>query len=235
MSKPNPFRCFKTSPEIIRLAVMLYTRFPLSLRNVEDLLHERGVNVSHETIRFWWHRFGPIFATEIRRKRIDKLRTFSNWRWHVDEVFVKINGERHYLWRAVDHEGEVLEAVVTKRRNKRAALKFLRKLMRRYGRPLEIVTDRLPSYRAALRELGGSDLQSTGRWSNNRAENSHLRLRRRERAMLRFRRMRSLQTFAAVHSSVHNHFNQERSLSSRNIFKLQRTAALDEWRQLCAA
>ena len=103
-----------------------------------------------------------MFAAETRRKRTDKLRAFSNWRWHVDEVFVKINGERHYLWRAVDHEGEVLEAVVTKRRNKKAALKFLRKLMRRYGRPQEIVTDRLPSYRAALRELGSSDLQSTG-------------------------------------------------------------------------
>jgi len=235
MTKPNPFRCFKTSPEVIRLAVMLYIRFPLSLRNVEDLLHERGIDVSHETIRFWWHRFGPMFAAEIRRKRIDKLRAFSNWRWHVDEVFVKINGERHYLWRAVDHEGEVLEAVVTKRRNKKAALKFLRKLMRRYGRPQEIVTDRLPSYRAALRELGGSDIQSTGRWLNNRVENSHLPLRRRERAMLRFRRMRSLQKFAAVHASVSNHFNQERSLSSRHIFKVNRTAALEEWRKLGAA
>ncbi|MBK0401298.1 IS6 family transposase, partial [Limibaculum sp. M0105] len=205
------------------------------LRNVEDLLHERGIDVSHETIRFWWHRFGPMFAAEIRRRRIDRLRAFSNCRWHVDEVFVKINGERHYLWRAVDHEGEMLEAIVTKRRNKKSALKFLRKLMRRYGRSQEIVTDRLPSYRAALRELGGEDLQSTGRWLNNRVENSHLPLRRRERAMLRFRRMRSLQTFAAVHSSVHNHFNQERSLSSRNIFKLKRTAALEEWRQLCSA
>ena len=235
MSKPNPFRYFKTSPEIIRLAVMMYVRFPLSLRNVEDLLHERGIEVSHETVRFWWHRFGPMFAAEIRRKRVERMRTFSNWRWHVDEVFVKINGERHYLWRAVDHEGEVLEAVVTKRRNKKAALKFLRKLMRRYGRPDEIVTDRLPSYPAALRELGGSDLQSTGRWLNNRVENSHLPLRRRERAMLRFRRMRSLQLFAAVHASVHNHFNQERNLSSRNIFKLNRAAALAEWRQLGAA
>jgi len=235
MTKPNPFRCFKTSPEVIRLAVMLYIRFPLSLRNVEDLLHERGIDVSHETIRFWSHRFGPMFAAEIRRKRIDKLRAFSNWRWHVDEVFVKINGERHYLWRAVDHEGEVLEAVVTKRRNKKAALKFFRKLMRRYGRPQQIVTDRLPSYRAALRELGGSDLQAMGRWLNNRAENSHLPLRRRERAMLRFRRMRSLQTFAAVHASVHNHFNQERSLSSKDTFKVNCAAALAEWRQLGAA
>jgi len=235
MSKRSPFKYFKTSPEIIRLAVMMYLRFPLSLRNVEDLLHERGIDVSHEAIRFWWHRFGPMFATEIKKRRIDRLRAFSNWRWHLDEVFVRINGERHYLWRAVDHEGEVLEAVVTKRRNKKAALKFLRKLMRRYGRPREIVTDRLPSYRAALRELGGLDLQSTGRWLNNRVENSHLPFRRRERAMLRFRRMRSLQMFAAVHSSVHNHFNQERSLSSRQIFKLNRAAALAEWRQLCSA
>ena len=213
----------------------MYVRFPLSLRNVEDLLHERGIEISHETVRFWWNRFGPLLAAEIRQKRVDRMRAFSSWRWHVDEVFVKINGERHYLWRAVDHEGEVLEAVVTKRRNKKAALRFLRKLMRRYGQPDWIVTDRLPSYRAALKELRATDLQLTGRWLNNRVENSHLPLRRRERAMLRFRRMRSLQTFAAVHSSVYNHFNQERSLTSRPIFKLTRTAALDEWRQLCSA
>jgi putative transposase len=235
MSRSNPFRYFKTSPEIIRLAVMMYVRFPLSLRNVEDLLHERGIEISHETVSFWWNRFGPMFAAEIRRKRIDRMRAFSSWRWHVDEVFVKINGERHYLWRAVDHEGEVLEAVVTKRRNKRAALKFLRKLMRRYGQPSQIVTDRFPSYRAALRDLGATDLQATGRWLNNRVENSHLPLRRRERAMQCFRRMRSLQKFAAVHSSVHNHFNQERHLYSRDNFKLNRAAALAEWRQLGAA
>ena len=235
MSKSNPFKGFHSSPEIIRLAVMMYVRFPLSLRNVEDLLHERGIDISHETVRFWWTRFGPMFAAEIRRKRVDRMRAFSNWRWHVDEVFVKINGERHYLWRAVDHEGEVLEAVVTKRRNKKAALKFLRKLMRRYGQPEKIVTDRLPSYRAAMKEIGAADLQATGRWLNNRVENSHLPLRRRERAMLRFRRMRSLQTFAAVHSSVHNHFNQERHLYSRDNFKLNRAAALAEWRQLGGA
>jgi putative transposase len=205
------------------------------LRNVEDLLHERGIEISHETVRYWWNRFGPVFASEIRRKRVQQLRAFSKWQWHVDEVFVKINGERHYLWRAVDHEGEVLESVVTKRRNKRAALKMLRKLMRRYGKPEVLVTDRLPSYRAALRELGCGDLQSCGRWLNNRAENSHLPFRRRERAMQRFRRMRSLQKFAAVHSSVFNHFNQDRSLSSRDIFKLNRTAALAEWRQLGVA
>ena len=235
MNRRSPFRYFKTSPEIIRLAVMMYVRFPLSLRNVEDLLHERGIDISHETVRFWWNRFGPMFAAEIRRKRVDRMRAGPQWRWHVDEVFVKINGERHYLWRAVDHEGEVLEAFVTKKRDRKAALKFLRKLMKRYGRPKAIVTDRLRSYGAALRDLGGSDLQVTGRWLNNRAENSHLPFRRRERAMLRFRRMRSLQKFAAVHSSVLNHFNLERHLYSRANFKLNRTAALAEWRQLGAA
>ena len=130
------------------------------------------------------------------------MRAFSGWRWHLDEMFVKINGEGHYLWRAVDQEGEVLEAFVSKKRDRAAALKFLRKLMKRYGRPDAIITDRLRSYRAALRELGGSGLQQAGRWLNNRAEDSHLPFRRREHAMLRFRRMQSLQKFATVHSSV---------------------------------
>ncbi len=97
MTQRSPFRYFKTSPEIVRLAVIIYVRLPLSLRNVEDLLHERGVEISHETVRFWWNRFGPMFATEIRKKRVHQLRAFSNWQWHLDEVFVKINGETHYL------------------------------------------------------------------------------------------------------------------------------------------
>ena len=155
-------------------------------------------------------------------------------RWHLDEVFVKINGVQHYLWRAVDHEGEVLEAYVTKTRDKAAALKFLKKLMKRHGRPEELVTDGLRSYGAALKEIGAEDRQVTGRWENNRAENSHQPFRRRERAMLRFRRMHSLQKFASVHSSVHNLFNTERSLTSRNTYKLNRAAALAEWRALCA-
>ncbi len=127
MTKRSPFRYSKTSPEIIRLAVMMYVRFPLSLRNVEDLLHERGIEISHETVRFWWNRFGPMFAAEIRRHRVSRLHAFSNWQWHLDEVFVKINGETHYLWRAVDQESEVLESYVTKCRDRKAALKFLRK------------------------------------------------------------------------------------------------------------
>uniref|UniRef100_UPI003B5169B7 IS6 family transposase n=1 Tax=Roseovarius indicus TaxID=540747 RepID=UPI003B5169B7 len=235
MSKPNPFRYFRTSREVIRLAVMMYVRFPLSLRNVEDLLHERGIDVGHESVRFWWMRFGPLFASEIRKARIQRMRSYSNWQWHLDEVFVKINGERHYLWRAVDHEGEVLESFVTKTRDKKAALKFLKKAMRRCGRPEKIVTDKLRSYGAALKEIGAADRQETGRWLNNRAENSHLPLRRRERAMSRFRRMRSLQKFAAVHSSIHNLFNAERSLTSRANFKRNRAVALAEWRNLGTA
>ena len=175
-----------------------------------------------------------MFAAEIRKRRIAGMKS-SRWCWHLDEMFVKINGERHYLWRAVDHEGEVLESFVTKKRDKKAALKFLRKAMRKHGRPEAIITDRLGSYGAALREIGASHRQETGRWLNNRAENSHLPLRRREQAMLRFRRMRSLQKFAAVHASVCNHFNSERSLTSRTTFKLNRAAALAEWRGLCAA
>ena len=233
MAKRDPFRYFKSSPEIIRLAVMLYVRFPLSLRNVEDLLHERGIDISHETVRFWWHRFGPMFAAEIRKRRIEGMKS-SGWRWHLDEVFVKINGERHYLWRAVDHEGEVLESFVTRTRDRKAALKFLKKTMKKHGRADVFVTDKLRSYGAALRDLGMGDRQETGRWVNNRAENSHLPFRRRERAMLRFRCMRSLQKFAAVHASVHNHFNQERHLYSRDNFRLNRAAALAEWRQLCS-
>ena len=235
MKKRSPFRYFKTSPEIIRLAVMLYVRFPLSLRNVEDLLHERGIDVSHETIRFWWNRFGPMFAAEIRRKRIGGMRCYSNWQWHLDEVFVKINGERHYLWRAVDHEGEVLESYVTKRRDRVAAHKFLKKAMKRHGQPEIVVTDKLRSYGAAMKGIGNAARQQTGRWKNNRAENSHLPFRRRERAMHRFRRMRSLQKFVSVYASVFNHFNQDRSLSKREHFKLNRNAALAEWRGLCAA
>lgn len=235
MTQRSPFRYFKTSPMIIRLAVMLYIRFPLSLRNVEDLLHERGIEISHETVRYWWNRFGPIFAAEIRRRRVDRMSQCRKWKWHLDEMYVKINGEMHYLWRAVDHEGEVLESFVTKTRDRKAALKFLKKSMRRHGRPETIVTDRLRSYGAALKDLGRGDDREIARWANNRAENSHLPFRRRERAMLRFRRMRSLQKFATVHASVCNHFNLERTLTSRDHYKASRAAALAEWRGLLVA
>ena len=230
----NPFRYFKTSPEVIRLAVMMYMRFPLSLRHVEDLLFERGIDISHETVRAWWNRFGPLFAAEIRKRRLHR-RLYSSWRWHVDEVFVRINGKLHYLWRAVDHEGEVLEAFVTKKRDRKAAIRFLKKAMKRYGRPKVVVTDGLPSYPAAMREIGNEACQETGRRLNNRAENSHQPFRRREGAMANFRDIKTLQKFVSVHAPIYNHFNHDRHLNRRNIFKQNRAAALTEWRELCVA
>jgi putative transposase len=194
--KSDPFRYFNSSPEVIRLVVIMYVRFPLSLRNVED--------------------------------------RFRHWRWHLDEVFVRINGERHYLWCAVDHEGEILESFVTKKRNKTAALKFLKKALKRHGPAEVIVTDGLRSYPAAMRELGNLDRREMGRWKNNRVENSRLPLRRRERAMLRYRQTKTLQKFASVHASVHNHFNHERHLVDRQTYKARRAAALAEWQSLAA-
>ncbi len=191
---------------------MMYVSFPLSLRQVEDLLHERGVDISYETVRAWWNRFGPMFAAKIRKQRVHR-RSYSQWRWHLDEVFVRINGETHYLWRAVDHEGEVLETFVTKKRDREAALRFLKK---------------------AMKIIGNTERQETEHWLNNRAENSHQPFRRRERAMTKFRSPATLQKFVSVHASVHNHFNKDRHLECRENFKAYRSAALAEWRQLAA-
>jgi putative transposase len=234
-AKPaSPFRCFNSSPEVIRLVVLMYVRFPLSLRNVEDLLFERGIDLSHETIRFWWNRFGPMFAGEVRQRRVNYMRSFRHWRWHLDEVFVKINGETYYLWRAVDYEGEILESYVTKTRDKGAALAFMKKALKRHGSPERVTTDGLKSYRAAMKQLGNSERQDIGRHANNRVENSHLPFRRRERAMLRFRQMKTLQKFASVHANVHNHFNLERHLVDRQTYKKRRSAALVEWQSLAS-
>jgi putative transposase len=212
--------------------VMMYVRFPLSLRNVEDLLFERGIDICHETVRHWWNRFGPMFASDIRRQRASRMRGFRHWRWHLDEMYVKLNGEMVYLWRAVDHEGEILESYITQTRDKSAALAFMKKTLKRHGKVEKITTDGLRSYRAAMTGLGCEDKQEIGRWANNRVENSHLSFRRRERAMLRFRRMKTLQKFAAVHGSIHNHFNQERHLVDRQTYKERRSAALAEWQSL---
>ena len=230
----SPFRYFNSSPEVIRLVVMMYVRFPLSLRNVEDLLAERGIDICHETVRHWWNRFGPMFTADIRRQRVSRMRGFRQWRWHLDEMYVKLNGEMVYLWRAVDQEGEILESYVTKTRDKAAALTFMKKALKRHGSPEAITTDGLRSYKAAMSELGCEQKQEIGRWANNRVENSHLSFRRRERAMLRFRRMSCLQKFASVHANVHNHFNQERHLVDRETYKTRRSAALAEWQNLMA-
>ena len=230
----SPFRYFNSSPEVIRLVVMMYVRFPLSLRNVEDLLFERCIDLCHETVSFWWNRFGPMFAADIRRQRVQAMRGVRHWRWHLDEMYVKLNGEMVYLWRAVDHEGEILESYITKTRDKAAALTFMKKALRRHGAPAAITTDGLRSYRAAMTDLGCEAKQEIGRWANNRVENSHLPFRQRERAMLRFRQMKTLQKFASVHASLHNHFNQERHLTDRKTYKERRSAAFAEWSNLAA-
>jgi putative transposase len=139
---------------VIGLIVMMYVRYPLSPRNVEDLLFERGIDICHQTVRLWWTRFGPMFAGEICRKRVHHMRAYTHWRWHLDEVYVKICGEMRYLWRAVDHEGEVLESFVTKTLDNAAALKFIKKVMKRHGRTGAIVTDRLRSAPPIARRPG---------------------------------------------------------------------------------
>ena len=210
---------------------MMYVRNPLSLRQVEDFPFERSFDICHETVRFWWNWFGPMFASQIRKQCVQH-RFYSLLRWHVDEVFVKINGETHYLWRAVDHEGGVLEVFASKRRDRKAALTFLKWVVKRYGRPTTIVTDRLRSYCVAMRDIGIVERQECGGWLNNRAENSHQPFRRREAAMSKFRDVKTLQKFASIHASIHNHFNQDRHLCSRDIFKQDRSTVLAEWRQL---
>ncbi len=211
---------------------MLYVRFPLSLRNVQDLLHERGNEISHEAVRFWRNRLGPMFAAEIHRKRVQEMRTILRLAMALGRGIREIEGEAHYFWRVVDHEGEVLKSYVTKHRDRKAALKFLRCSMKRHGQPEVIVTEKLRPYGAAMKVIGNASRKETDRWRSKRNENSHLPLRRRELAMLLFRRMLCLQKFAAVHSSIHSHLNQELALYSRGNLKLTRTAALAGWRQL---
>ncbi len=142
---------------------MMYVRFPLSLRNVEDLLFERGIDISHETVRMWWNRFGPLFAGDIRQRRVSAMRGFRHWRWHLDEMYVKLNGEMVYLCRAVDHEGDILESYIIKARDKDAAMRFMKRALKRHGSPEAITTDGLRSYRAAMKDLGNADKQEVGR------------------------------------------------------------------------
>lgn len=214
--------------------VTTYVGYPLSLRNVEDLLAERGIDTWQETVSHWWNRLGPMFASDIRRQRVSRMHGFRQWKWHLDEVYVKINGEMHNLWRAVDQEGDILESYVTKTRDKNAALRFMKRALKRHGSPEAVTTDGLCSYRAAMSDLGNTDKQVVGRWANNRVENIHLPLRRRERVMLGFRKIKSLQKFASVHANVHNHFNLDRDLSARQTYNTARSVALAEWQNLIA-
>ena len=230
--KPITYKRHRFPPETIRLAVWLYYRFTTSLRDVEEMLAERGIDVSYETVRCWANKFGPAIAANIRRARgrADSV-------WHLDEMVVRINGKRMYMWRAVDCEGEVLDVLVQKRRNKAAALKLLRKLLKNQGFvPERFVTDGLASYRAALKTLKCQKRHDPGRLrDNNRAENSHLPVRRRERKMQRFKSQGQAQRFVSTHSAIYNTFNLQRHLISRKTLRTFRAAAMAEWNAMSAA
>jgi len=220
------FKRHRFPADVIRHAVWLYFRFNLSFRDVEELLAQRGVDVCYETIRCWTIKFGPQIARNLKRRR-----HAPSPRWHLDEVVCTIGGKRLYLWRAVDDEGEVLDLVVQKRRDTDAALKLLRRLMRNQAvEPEVIVTDGLQSYTAALDQLGLRHLHRPGRLrENNRAENSHLPIRRRERQMQLFKSQASAQRFLSTHAAVYNTFYTQRHLISRDTLRRFRAEAHGAW------
>lgn len=224
--RPLSFKRHRFPADVIRHAIWLYFRFTLSFRDVEEMLAQRGIEVSYETIRCWTIKFGPQIARNLKRRR-----PAPSPRWHLDEVVCKIGGKRMYLWRAVDDEGEVLDVVVQKRRDHHAALTLLKRLLR--NQPVEpeaIVTDGLASYGSALRELGLDGFHRPGRLSeNNRAENSHLPIRRRERKMQLFKSQGSAQRFLTTHAGVYNTFYSQRHLISRSTLRTFRSAANDAW------
>ena len=224
--KPLSFKRHRFPPEVIRHAVWLYFRFSLSLRDVEELLAQRGIEVSYETIRCWTIRFGPLIARRLRKRR-----PCPTPRWHLDEMVCSIGGKRMYLWRAVDDEGEVLDLVVQKRRDTEAALKLLRRLLKNQPvEPQNIVTDGLGSYGSALDELGLRHLHRAGRLrQNNRAENSHLPIRRRERQQQLFKSQASAQRFPTTQAAIYNTFYTQRHLTSRRTLRLFRAQAYAAW------
>ena len=218
-------------PEIIQHSVWLYFRFPLSFRDVEDLLAERGIDVSCETVRRWALKFGQAYARRLRTTR-----PRPDGRWRLDEMFVSINGKRMYLWRAVDSEGEVLGILAQSGPNKTAALKLMRNLLKKQSFvPDAFITDKLPSYGAALKDLGLSKHHDFGGRKNNRAENSHLPVRQRERRMQRFKSPRSAQRFLSTHAAVYNTFSVQRHLISRKTLRQFRNEAIRTWQTATAA
>ena len=224
----NPYRGFRFPREIIQHAVWLYHCFSLSLRDVELILAERGVAVSYESIREWGLRFGRMFAAALKRRR-----PRPGDKWYADEVFVRIAGKVHYLWRAVDQDGNVLDILVQSRRNAKAAKQFFRKLLKglRYA-PRVLVTDKLGSYGAAKREIMPGVEHRQSRYLNNRAEVSHQPTRRRERQMQRFKSARHAQRFLSAHSRIHNHFQLRRHRLSATEYRTARSRAFSTWREV---
>src|SRR3981081_4348433 len=219
------YRRHRFPPPIIQHAIWLYLRFTLSYRDVEELLAERGLDVSYETVRRWVLKFGPGIARKLRR-----CRPRPSDRWHLDEMVVRITGKRMYLWRAVDHEGEVLDMLVQRRRDKHAALRLMRNLAKKQCfTPKLLTTDKLGSYGAAVRHLRLTCRHEQGLRKNNRAENSHQVVRRRERKMQRFKLARSAQHFLSIHAAVHNTFNLQRHLVSRATLRTFRAEAAAQW------
>src|ERR1700726_1858306 len=225
------YRRHRFPPKIIQHAIWLYLRFTLSYRDLEELLAVRGLDISYETVRRWVLKFGPAIARRLRQRR-----PRPSDRWHLDEMVVGIAGERMYLWRAVGHEGEVLDVLVQRRRDKRAALRLMRKLLRKRGfAPKLLTTDKLGSYGAAFRHLRLTCPHQQGLRKNNRTENSHQIGRRRERKMQRFKSAGSAQRFLNMHAAVHNTFNLQRHLISRSTLRIFRAEAAARWQGAVAA
>ncbi len=230
MNKSKMYKRYRFPTEIIQYAVWLYHRFNLSHRDIEDLLAERGIIVSYESIRLWSNKFGTKYAAKLRRKHQGYGDTFF-----IDEVFVKIEGKQHYLWRAVDQDGEVVDVFLQKRRDGKAAKRFFNRLLKRHqGEPRKIVTDKLRSYNVAHRELIPESIHDTSQYANNRAELSHQATRVRERVMRRFKSVKQAQRFLNVHAAVYNLFNLGRHLVSAEIYRLLRLRAFASWKDAVA-
>ncbi len=226
---PTLFKRHRFPPEIIQYAVWLYHRFNLSHRDIEDLLAERGVAVSYESIRLWCNKFGPQYARRLKRRHDGFGDTF-----YMDEVFVKIDGIQHYLWRAVDQDGEIVDVFLQRRRDGKAAKRFFKRLLKTHrSEPRKIVTDKLRSYGVAHRDLIPDTIHDTSQYANNRAELSHQPTRVRERVMRRFKSMRQAQRFLCVHAAVYNLFNLGRHLVSAKNYRFFRLRAFASWN--CAA